>query len=158
MLRTFINWSFIKFYNLFESGNYKEVEKNDDFDLFVKHKLEQSRKIMLLDKEFPKILYLCGNVRFKDEFDKIFYNETLKGSIVLFINFFIHPKTIKKEQKDKLDKLNRYKIDIADEVIIINKDNYIGYSTRKEIEYATKQKKVIKYLYNKNGKRNEAKK
>lgn len=48
--------------------------------------------------------------------------------------------------KDLLDELHFRKIDICDEVFIINKDGYIGESTRNEIEYAEKLGKPINYL------------
>jgi hypothetical protein len=45
-----------------------------------------------------------------------------------------------------LDELHKRKIDLADEVFIINKGGYIGESTRSEIEYAKAHNKVITYL------------
>ncbi len=47
---------------------------------------------------------------------------------------------------DRLDELHLRKIDLADEVFILNVGGYIGESTRKEIEYAQRQGKPIKYL------------
>ncbi|MCZ9336460.1 hypothetical protein NGM37_01570, partial [Streptomyces sp. TRM76130] len=38
--------------------------------------------------------------------------------------------------KQQLDALHRRKIDLADEVLVVNPDGYIGDSTRGEIEYA----------------------
>lgn len=48
--------------------------------------------------------------------------------------------------KEALDELHLRKIDLADEVFVINIDGYIGKSTRNEIEYAKKQGKPIHYL------------
>ena len=45
-----------------------------------------------------------------------------------------------------LDELHLRKIDMSDELFIINKDGYIGDSTRNEIEYAEKQGKPVFYL------------
>ena len=45
-----------------------------------------------------------------------------------------------------LDELHKRKIDMADEIYVINKDGYIGESTRNEIEYARKQRKPIIYM------------
>jgi hypothetical protein len=50
------------------------------------------------------------------------------------------------EDKERLDDLHKRKIDLADEVFVLNKDGYIGSSTRSEIDYATKFKKPIRYL------------
>ena len=48
--------------------------------------------------------------------------------------------------KDVLDELHFRKIDLCDEVFVINRDGYIGESTRNEIEYAQKLGKPVKYL------------
>lgn len=45
-----------------------------------------------------------------------------------------------------LDDIHKRKIDIADEIFVINKDGYIGQSTKSEIEYAKKTGKKINYL------------
>lgn len=47
---------------------------------------------------------------------------------------------------DKLDELHLRKIDLADEVCVLNVGGYIGESTRKEIEYAKSLNKPIMYL------------
>lgn len=47
--------------------------------------------------------------------------------------------------KIALDELHKRKIDLADEVYVIDVENYIGESTRSEIEYAEKQGKPIYY-------------
>ena len=38
------------------------------------------------------------------------------------------------------------KIDLADEIFVINVDNYIGDSTRNEIEYAKSKGKRVRFL------------
>jgi len=48
--------------------------------------------------------------------------------------------------KEALDDLHFRKIDMSDEVFVINKDGYIGESTRNEIEYAKNKGKKINYL------------
>ena len=45
-----------------------------------------------------------------------------------------------------LDDIHKRKIDMADEIFVINKDGYIGQSTKSEIEYAKKTGKKINYL------------
>lgn len=40
----------------------------------------------------------------------------------------------------------RFKIDMADEILVINVGGYIGDSTRSEIEYAERNGKVVNYL------------
>jgi hypothetical protein len=48
--------------------------------------------------------------------------------------------------KDRLDCLHRRKIDLADEVFVLNVKGRIGDSTKREIEYAKKTGKPIRYL------------
>ena len=48
-------------------------------------------------------------------------------------------------RKKVLDELHLRKIDLADEVFVINKDGYIGESTKREIEYAKAKGKPIFY-------------
>jgi hypothetical protein len=100
----------------------------------------------------PKIVCLCGSTRFVDiynEYRKIF---TLKGYIVLSIEIVTtqtqkdDPQYSNPELKHMLDELHKRKIDLADEVFIINKGGYIGESTHSEIEYAKVHNKIITYL------------
>ena len=45
-----------------------------------------------------------------------------------------------------LDDMHKRKIDMADEIYVINVDGYIGSSTKSEIEYAKASGKVVRYL------------
>lgn len=102
------------------------------------------------DKNKYNIITLCGSIRFKKEFLEIQEKLTLKGNIVFTPNFF---NTIKKEDitleiKEMLDKMHRQKIDISDEIYVINPGGYIGESTKSEIEYAKRMGKKVSYLEN----------
>lgn len=102
----------------------------------------------------PPIVCLCGSTRFYDAFQKANYEETLAGKIVLSVGFYPHSADrahggnveCDLETKIKLDELHKRKIDIADEVLVLNVGGYIGSSTRGEIEYATILRKPIRYL------------
>ena len=48
--------------------------------------------------------------------------------------------------KEMLDDMHKRKIDMADEIFVINVDSYIGSSTRSEIEYAQATGKPVCYL------------
>lgn len=48
--------------------------------------------------------------------------------------------------KEMLDDMHKRKIDMADEIFVINVGGYIGSSTRSEIEYATATGKTVRYL------------
>ena len=45
-----------------------------------------------------------------------------------------------------LDDMHKRKIDMADEIFVINVGGYIGSSTKSEIEYALKKGKKVNYL------------
>jgi hypothetical protein len=102
----------------------------------------------------PKIICLCGSTKFKEAFDDANYHETMKGKIVLSVGFCMHASGNRHgeyigctpEQKIALDELHKQKIDLADEVLILNVDGYIGDSTRSELEYAQKLNKKIRFL------------
>ena len=95
-----------------------------------------------------KIITLCGSIKFKDEFIKVQEELTLKGNIVLTPNFFnsLKKEDIDKKTKEMLDEMHKQKIDMSDAILVINKNGYIGDSTKSEIEYAKAQNKEILYL------------
>ena len=47
-----------------------------------------------------------------------------------------------------LDDMHKRKIDMADEIFVINVGGYIGDSTQSEIDYAAKAGKSIRFLEN----------
>lgn len=94
------------------------------------------------------IITLCGSIKFKDEFLKVQEKLTLDGNIVFTPNFF---NSIKKEEinldtKKMLDEMHKQKIDMSNEIYVINLGGYIGESTKSEIEYAKMKGKKINYL------------
>lgn len=95
-----------------------------------------------------KVITLCGSIKFKDEFMKVKEKLTLEGNIVLTPNFFSNLKKedIDLEMKKTLDEMHRQKIDMSDEIFVINPEGYIGESTKSEIKYAQEKGKVIFYL------------
>ena len=97
---------------------------------------------------FPKVVCLCGSTKFKQAFIDANKNETLKGNIVLSVGMFGHEEGIDMSGpiKKMLDQLHLRKIDLADEVLILNVDGYIGEYTKKERLYAIQQKKTLRYL------------
>lgn len=91
---------------------------------------------------------MCGSTRFKDAFIEATKRETLEGKIVISVGLFGHSEAIDMNGpvKAMLDQLHFRKIDISDEILVLNVDGYIGHSTRNEIEYATKAGKKVRYL------------
>ena len=105
-----------------------------------------------------KVITLCGSTKFKEQFIRIQKELTLKGNIVISVGLFGHSGdnevwenmdegTLTKT-KEMLDDMHKRKIDIADEIFVINVDGYIGESTKSEIEYAKAVGKNISYLEN----------
>ena len=102
----------------------------------------------------PKIVCLCGSTRFYDAFQEANYIFTMGGCIVLSVGFYPHSTEkahgekigISEHQKTVLDELHKRKIDLADEIFVLNVGGYVGNSTKSEIEYAEKNSKPIKYL------------
>jgi hypothetical protein len=54
--------------------------------------------------------------------------------------------TVTSEMKQQLRKIHLKKIELADEIFVLNKDGYIGEDTNAEIAYATKLGKRVTYL------------
>jgi ParB-like chromosome segregation protein Spo0J len=96
----------------------------------------------------PNVVCLCGSCRFREEYEQANRVETLAGNIVLSGGVFMGPEeqALEPDVKKRLDALHLRKIDIADEVLILNVGGYIGESTREEIEYAKKNFKSVRYL------------
>lgn len=98
---------------------------------------------------FPTIVCLCGSTRFMEAFQDANLEETLKGNIVLTVGCNTKDDAglkLPPSVKRKLDALHKSKIFIADEILVLNVDGYIGESTRSEIEYAKSLRKIIRYL------------
>lgn len=130
------------------------------------------RAAQLIPEGFPTIVCLCGSTRFLDAFQEANYRETMAGKIVLSIGFAgrLEKKLViidgcmgpqecevlvarsgqqfdcTLEQKKALDRLHFRKIELSDEVLILNVGGYIGESTRRELDYARNLGKVIRFL------------
>ena len=103
-----------------------------------------------------KVITLCGSTRFKDEFMEAQKRLTLEGNIVISVGLFGHAGDAEvwenmdegalTKTKEMLDDVHKRKIDMADEIYVINVGGYIGSSTKSEIEYAKATGKGILYL------------
>ena len=102
-----------------------------------------------------RVVTLCGSTRFKKEFLEIQKELTLKGFIVISVGLFGHSgddevwegmdEGTKTKTKEMLDDMHKRKIDMADEIYVIDVGGYIGESTRTEIEYAKETGKKVTY-------------
>ena len=101
-----------------------------------------------------KVITLCGSTKFEEEFMDVQRDLTLQGNIVISVGVFGHSRDKKvwkkmnnpEQAKEMLDDIHKRKIDMADEIFVINVGGYIGESTRSEIEYAKAHGKKIEYL------------
>ncbi|ADL36472.1 hypothetical protein bpr_IV107 (plasmid) [Butyrivibrio proteoclasticus B316] len=102
------------------------------------------------------VITLCGSTRFKNQFMEAQKKLTLEGNIVISVGLFGHSGdsevwenmdegTLTKT-KEMLDDIHKRKIDMSDEIFVINVGGYIGDSTRSEIEYALAHVKKVRYL------------
>ena len=102
------------------------------------------------------VITLCGSTRFKDQFMEMQKKLTLEGNIVISVGLFGHSGdsevwenmdegTLTKT-KEMLDDIHKRKIDMSDEIFVINVGGYIGDSTRSEIDYALAHDKKVRYL------------
>lgn len=96
-----------------------------------------------------KVITLCGSTRFKDEFIETQKRLSLQGNIVISVGLFGHSGDKEVWQdgvKEMLDDMHKRKIDMADEIFVINVGGYIGSSTQSEIAYARAHGKPVTYL------------
>jgi hypothetical protein len=74
---------------------------------------------------------------------------TLAGNIVISVGCFGHSgdaEAWSEKTKQMLAEMHKRKIDMADEIYVINKNGYIGDGTLSEIAYAISQKKIVTYM------------
>lgn len=103
----------------------------------------------------PVVVCLCGSTRFGEAFRAANLRETLAGRIVLTIGcdmrsdaeiFSDLPAEELVRIKADLDALHLRKIELADEVLVLNVGGYIGQSTRAELAYARQLGKRVRFL------------
>lgn len=116
--------------------------------------MERLGEVVDWGDSLPEIVCLCGSTRFWRTFQEAGLKETMAGRIVLSIgaasgtddeHFGNLPKEERDRVKEMLDQLHMRKIELADEVLILNCDGYIGESTGRELAYARKLGKVVRF-------------
>lgn len=103
----------------------------------------------MTEERRPIIVCLCGSTRFSEAFREANFRETLDGKIVLSIGCDFksdHALGLTPADKERLDLLHLYKIDLADEVLFLNVNGYMGDSTKRELAYAKAGLKKIRFL------------
>ena len=98
-----------------------------------------------------KVITLCGSTKFKDDFIRVAEELSLAGHIVISLGLFGHAdhkydSIITDEVKEMLDRNHKNKILLSDAIYVINKNGYIGESTKNEIDFAKQYGKEIFYM------------
>lgn len=96
-----------------------------------------------------KVVTLCGSTKFKEQYLETQKRLTLERNIVISVGLFGHSgddEVWTEGTKAMLDDMHLRKIDMADEVFVINVGGYIGESTRREIAYAKENGKTVRFL------------
>lgn len=93
-----------------------------------------------------KIITLCGSLKFKHEMMIVAEKMALEGNCILTP---VYPVLENYERTDeqlmKLKEEHFKRIELSDSILVVNVNNYIGNSTKLEIEYAKKLRKEILY-------------
>lgn len=96
-----------------------------------------------------KVITLCGSTKFKEQYLEVQKRLTLEGNIVISVGLFGHSGDMEvwaEGTKAMLDDMHMRKIDMADEIYVVNVGGYIGESTRNEIAYARSKGIGVRYL------------
>lgn len=96
----------------------------------------------------PPVVCLCGSTRFGAAFAAATLRETLAGRIVLSVGSTTHSDAqlgLSAQTKASLDELHLRKIEMADEVLILNVGGYVGASTARELDYARRLGKAVRF-------------
>lgn len=96
-----------------------------------------------------KMVCFCGSTKFKNEYLQAAQEESLAGNIILMSGVFSQADGIELTEAQiwTLISVHREKIEMCDEVLVVNPGGCIGDSTASEIEYAEELGKPIRYRF-----------
>ena len=127
----------------------RNIEQQSENVYLIIPDINKDNQQQRFDKIFP-VITLCGSTKFKDEFIEAQKRLSLNGNIVISVGLFGHSgdgEAWDGINKQMLDDMHKAKIRMSDKIYVINKDNYIGESTKKEIEYAKSLGKEVLYMF-----------
>jgi hypothetical protein len=108
---------------------------------------DTEREGLMSDHGRPIVVCLCGSTRFRAEYERAFRDEEHAGRICLTVPCYKDDPCCKSTSAHvRLDKIHLRKIDMADEVLFINVGGYLGESTRRELSYAWRMGKRVRWL------------
>lgn len=100
--------------------------------------------------ERPRVVTLCGSTRFMEQFIRSGGDETLAGNLVFSVGVVVDAEGPHQGEafgvKGMLDEIHFRKIDLSDEILVLNVGGYIGQSTQREIAYAIATHKGVRFL------------
>lgn len=92
------------------------------------------------------VVTLCGSMRFRAEFERLDAELTLAGHVVLTPALLAPAMELSVEERERLGRVHLQKVEMADQVLVVNVGGYIGDSTRREIEHARARGVPVTYL------------
>lgn len=93
-----------------------------------------------------KVITLCGSLRFKNKMMEIAEELALEGNCVITPVFPTKENYTRTDKEMESLKMSHFKkIEFSDAILVVDIDNYIGNSTKLEIEFAKKLNKEIIY-------------
>lgn len=101
----------------------------------------------------PNVICLCGSSRFVAAMAVLAWQLEKMGNIVMSLHLLPSWYTTNEDHQAEhegvaefMDDLHLRKIDLADEVVVVDVDGYIGESTAREIQYAQGARTPMHYL------------
>jgi hypothetical protein len=85
-------------------------------------------------------------MRFREEFARLDADLTLAGHVVLTPTALAPSTELNAEERARLGRIHLQKVAMADEVLVVNVGDYIGESTRREIEHARSHGVAMRFL------------
>ena len=94
-----------------------------------------------------KIITVCGSYKFRKEMVEVTEKLALQGNCMLTPIELSKPnkEAYTEKEAEMLDKMHKEKIKLADAILVVNVNDYIGNSTKTEIEYAKLLGKEVLY-------------
>lgn len=91
-----------------------------------------------IDIQPGDVICLCGSTKFLKQFEEVKNFAEKQGAVVFTPEVYHHYYNVNLTvyQTEVLNELHQLKIGLADYVIVINVDGYIGETTQDEIEFA----------------------
>lgn len=106
-----------------------------------------------------RVVTICGSSRWPELHKLAEMHEALVGNIVIPMSLFGHadvPQGARfltsdgdesTPEKQGLDSLHFEKIQLSDEILVVNLGGYVGSSTKREIAFAIERKKDVRWLF-----------